>query len=151
MLPPLALAALAAVVIVAAFVLLRKKKCSDTPVEIMGNNGSAPCSVFCAANWGNQLPSCWTGASAVSQRLVPGAGDVATDAKFQSTTDATALINDAGAPVACTCGPSTSPFLTGVQVPAPWAHYKDNTIPKCGSPADPTVCGAQCPIPGLCP
>ena len=150
MLPPLALAALAAVVIVAAFVLLRKKKCSDTPVEIMGNNGSAPCSVFCAANWGNQLPSCWTGASAVSQRLVPGAGDVATDAKFQSTTDATALITPANSIVACTCEPSTSPFLTGVQVPAPWASTLDPSIPACGNPADPTICGRTCPYPGLC-
>ena len=80
----------------------------------------------------------------MSQRLVPtGASDVPTDAKFQSTTDATALINDAGAPVACTCGPSTSPFLTGVQVPAPWAHSLDHSL-------DPTA-GAKCPIAGLCP
>jgi hypothetical protein len=155
--PPLAaLAALAALVIVAAFLLYRKKKAdkANQPVETTGNNGSAPCSVFCATNWAQQLPASWTGATAVSQRLIPDrAGDVATDPKFQPTSDSAALTTSADRDVACTCGPSTTPWLTGTQVPDPWAATLDKSLTTCGSDANITqgvACGAKCPIAGLC-
>jgi hypothetical protein len=106
------------------------------PVAVSGNNGGVPCAIYCAANFGNQLPKSWIGAVAVAQQ--PTGGPVQTDS-YDLTT---AL----GNPTACLCAESDKFFLSANQVPNPfWAVYNQKVAGTCGPSGTP-----NCPQSGYC-
>jgi hypothetical protein len=108
------------------------------PVVATGNNGSVPCAIYCAANWGNQLPKSWTGAVAVAQQPARG----------QVQTDPNALIYAVGTgnSTACLCAESDTPFLTANQVPNPFWQVYNQATASCG----PQGTTPDCPKANLC-
>jgi hypothetical protein len=114
------------------------------PVIAYGNNGTAPCALFCAANWGYQMPKSWTGATTVAQQVNPPGGSPGTPQYGSSDFFATPVGGPVGTSVPCLCAESEVPFLTYNQVPLPyWSSLNS------GTPPTPNATNT-CPQPGLC-
>jgi len=105
------------------------------PVVTTGNNGTATCALFCAANWAKSLPSEWKGAYAISQ-----AADQSSTPQYSPQS----LISTGG-PVACVCAETDTPYLTANQVPNPFWSLYNNQSGQPGPPGTPS-----CPVPGQC-
>lgn len=101
------------------------------PAVPPGNNGGAPCALFCAANnpmFGGYLPKNWIGAYAISQQVQNNSPQ--TSPSQLVTALGVGVGGSTG--VACLCAESDTPYLTYAQTPSPYGT------------------GPACPQAGLC-